>query len=56
LDWEWNAMTGWQPLVDYIDPKGATGRKHAVQVYAVSWPGDRVHNGGCRPLEPSPDP
>ena len=35
LDWKWKAMTGWQPLVDYIDPKGATGRKDAVQVYAV---------------------
>jgi len=19
LDWDWKAMTGWQPLVDYID-------------------------------------
>jgi hypothetical protein len=33
LDWDWKAMTGWQPLVDYIDPRGATGRKDAVQVY-----------------------
>jgi hypothetical protein len=28
-------MIGWQTLVNYINPKGATGRKDAVQVYAV---------------------
>jgi hypothetical protein len=26
---------GWRALVDYIDPKNATGRKDAVQVYAL---------------------
>src|SRR4028118_49415 len=28
-------MAGWRPLVGYIEPKDATGRKDAVQVYAV---------------------
>ena len=35
LDWDWKAMAGWRPLVGYIEPKDATGRKDAVQVYAV---------------------
>jgi uncharacterized protein YjbI with pentapeptide repeats len=33
--WDWKAMIGWRALVDYIDPKNATGRKDAVQVYAL---------------------
>jgi uncharacterized protein YjbI with pentapeptide repeats len=33
--WDWKALIGWRALVDYIDPKNATGRKDAVQVYAV---------------------
>jgi pentapeptide repeat protein len=34
---DWKALIGWRALVDYIDPKaqGATGRKDALQVYAV---------------------
>jgi hypothetical protein len=35
LDWDWKAMIGWQTLVKYINPTDATGRKDAVQVYAV---------------------
>ncbi len=35
FDWEWKAMFGWQALVDYINPRGPTGRKETVQVYAV---------------------
>jgi hypothetical protein len=35
LNWDWKAMAGWKKLVDYIDPDDATGRKDAVQVYAV---------------------
>jgi len=35
FDWEWKAMIGWQALVSYINPRSATGRKEAVQVYAV---------------------
>jgi len=33
--WDWKALIGWRALVDYIDPKNATGRKDAVQVYAL---------------------
>jgi len=32
---DWKALIGWRALVDYIDPKNATGRKDAVQVYAL---------------------
>lgn len=28
-------MIGWQTLLNYINLKGATGRKDAIQVYAV---------------------
>jgi uncharacterized protein YjbI with pentapeptide repeats len=37
FDWEWKAMIGWKALVDYInpDPDDTTGKKDAVQVYAV---------------------
>jgi uncharacterized protein YjbI with pentapeptide repeats len=37
FDWEWKAMIGWKALVDYInpDPNDTTGKKDAVQVYAV---------------------
>jgi hypothetical protein len=37
FDWEWKAMIGWQALVDYInpDPGDTTGKKDAIQVYAV---------------------
>jgi uncharacterized protein YjbI with pentapeptide repeats len=33
--WDWKGLIGWKALVDYIDPKNATGRKDAVQVYAL---------------------
>jgi len=33
--WDWKALIGWKALVDYINPQDATGRKDAVQVYAV---------------------
>src|SRR5215204_7667969 len=33
--WDWKALIGWGPLVDYINPKNATGRKDAFQVYAL---------------------
>ena len=33
--WDWKTLIGWRALVDYIDPKNATGRKDAVQVYAL---------------------
>ena len=33
--WDWKALIGWRALVDYIDPKNATGRKDAIQVYAL---------------------
>lgn len=32
---DWKALIGWKALVDYINPKDATDRKDAVQVYAV---------------------
>jgi hypothetical protein len=32
---DWKALIGWRALVDYINPKNATGRKDAVQVYAL---------------------
>lgn len=35
LGWDWKALFGWRALVDYINPKNATGRKDAVQVYAL---------------------
>jgi hypothetical protein len=37
FDWEWKAMIGWKALVEYInpDPDDPTGKKDAVQVYAV---------------------
>src|SRR5215204_6385622 len=37
LDWEWKAMIGWKALEDYINPEpdDTTGKKDAVQVYAV---------------------
>ena len=33
--WDWKALIFWRPLVDYINPQNATGRKDAVQVYAL---------------------
>jgi hypothetical protein len=33
--WDWKALIGWRAFVDYINPKNATGRKDAVQVYAL---------------------
>jgi putative effector of murein hydrolase len=33
--WDWKALIGWRALVDYIDPKNATQRKDAVQVYVL---------------------
>ena len=33
--WDVKTLIGWKPLVDYINPKDATDRKDAVQVYAV---------------------
>jgi hypothetical protein len=33
--WDWKAFIGWRALVDYINPKNATGRQDAVQVYAL---------------------
>jgi hypothetical protein len=33
--WDLKTLIGWKPLVDYINPKDATDRKDAVQVYAV---------------------
>ncbi len=33
--WDLKTLIGWRALVDYINPKGPTGRKDAVQVYAV---------------------
>jgi uncharacterized protein YjbI with pentapeptide repeats len=33
--WDWKALIGWRALVDYINPKNATDRKDAVQVYAL---------------------
>ena len=33
--WDLKTLIGWKPLVDYINPKNATDRKDAVQVYAV---------------------
>ncbi len=37
FDWEWKAMIGWKALEGYInpDPDDPTGKKDAVQVYAV---------------------
>jgi len=37
FDWEWKAMIGWKALEGYInpDPGDTTGKKDAVQVYAV---------------------
>jgi len=37
LDWEWKAMIGWKALIGYIDPDpdDTTGKKDAVQVYAI---------------------
>ena len=37
FDWEWKAMIGWKALEGYInpDPEDTTGKKDAVQVYAV---------------------
>ena len=32
---DWKALIGWRALVDYINPKNATGRKDALQVYAL---------------------
>ena len=32
---DWKALIGWKALVHYINPKDATDRKDAVQVYAV---------------------
>jgi hypothetical protein len=34
-EWDWKALIGWRALVDYINPKGATGRRDVVQVYAL---------------------
>jgi len=34
-EWDWKAFIGWRALVDYINPKGATGRRDVVQVYAL---------------------
>jgi hypothetical protein len=33
--WDWKALIGWKALVHYINPKDATERKDAVQVYAI---------------------
>src|SRR3712207_4959745 len=33
--WDLKTLIGWRALVDYINRKGPTGRKDAVQVYAV---------------------
>lgn len=33
--WEWKTLIGWRRLVGYIEPEDATGRKDAVQVYAL---------------------
>jgi type II secretory pathway pseudopilin PulG len=33
--WGWKTLIGWRALVDYINPKGATQKKEALQVYAV---------------------
>jgi uncharacterized membrane-anchored protein YhcB (DUF1043 family) len=33
--WDFKTLIGWRALVDYINPTDATGRKDAVQVYAV---------------------
>ena len=33
--WNWKVLIGWKALVDYLNPEDATGRKDAVQVYAV---------------------
>src|SRR5215211_1971785 len=37
FDWEWKAMIGWKALEGYInpDPNNTTGKKDAVQIYAV---------------------
>src|SRR5215218_7596832 len=37
FDWDWKAMIGWKALEGYInpDPDDTTGKKDAVQVYAV---------------------
>jgi len=37
FDWHWKAMIGWKALEGYInpDPDDTTGKKDAVQVYAV---------------------
>ena len=37
FDWEWKAMIGWKALEGYINPgpNDTTGKKDAVQVYAV---------------------
>jgi uncharacterized protein YjbI with pentapeptide repeats len=32
---DWKALIGWRALVDYVNPKNATGRKDALQVYAL---------------------
>src|SRR5215213_7092745 len=59
FDWEWKAMIGWKALEGYInpDPDDTTGKKDAVQVYAVIVAGVIAsHNGGCRARQPSPNP
>jgi uncharacterized protein YjbI with pentapeptide repeats len=33
--WDLKALIGWRAVVDYIDPKKATQRKDALQVYAL---------------------
>ena len=33
--WSWKTLIGWNALVDYINPRGATQKKEALQVYAV---------------------
>ena len=43
FDWHWKEMIGWKALVHYIKPNDVTGRKDAVQVYAV------IVAGGSRP-------
>src|SRR5215210_8257831 len=33
--WSWKTLIGWRALVDYINPRGASQKKEALQVYAV---------------------
>jgi uncharacterized protein YjbI with pentapeptide repeats len=33
--WGWKTLIGWRALVEYIEPKSATQKKEALQVYAI---------------------